>query len=137
MMNSKKELITHILVSIAIKNSQSMLLKKETIAVMNVISMTRLTRGNQAMERSNLEQYLLSIQAAKSMRDEGIITNQEYSKIELFLAEKYCIKKGNLYRQIDLTIPRNKVIDIVPVKEVKNDEKNYDNRHITKIAKED
>lgn len=137
MMNSKKELITHILAGIAIKNSQSMQLKKETIAVMNVISMTRLTRGSQAMERSNLEQYLLSIQPAKSMRDEGIITHQEYSKIELFLAEKYCIKKGNLYRQIDLTIPRNKVIDIVPVKEVKNDEKNYDNRHITKIAKED
>jgi hypothetical protein len=114
-----------------------MQLKKETIAVMNVISMTRLTRGNQAMERSNLEQYLLSIQPAKSMRDDGIITHHEYSKIELFLAEKYCIKKGNLYRQIDLTIPRNKVIDIVPVKEVKNDEKNYDNRHITKIAKED
>lgn len=137
MMNSKKELITHILAGIAIKNSQSMQLKKETIAVMNVISMTGLTRGSQAMERSNLEQYLLSIQPAKSMRDEGIITHQEYSKIELFLAEKYCIKKGNLYRQIDLTIPRNKVIDIVPVKEVKNDEKNYDNRHITKIAKED
>lgn len=137
MMNLKKEPITHILVSIAIKNSQSMQLKKETIAVMNVISMTRLTRGNQAMERSNLEQYLLSIQPAKSMRDEGIITHQEYSKIELFLAEKYCIKKGNLYRQIDLTIPRNKVIDIVPVKEVKSDEKNYDNRNITKIAKED
>lgn len=137
MMNSKKELITHILVSIAIKNSQSMLLKKETIAVMNVISMTRLKRGSQAMERSNLEQYLLSIQPAKSMRDDGIITHHEYSKIELFLAEKYCIKKGNLYRQIDLTIPRNKVIDIVPVKEVKSDEKNYDNRHITKIAKED
>ena len=137
MKNSKKELFTHIRVSLVIKNSQSMLLKKETIAAMNVISMTRLTRGNQAMERSNLEQYLLSIQPAKSMRDEGIITHQEYSKIELFLAEKYCIKKGNLYRQIDLTIPRNKVIDIVPVKEVKNDEKNYDNRHITKIAKED
>jgi len=136
-MNSKKELITHIRVSLAIKNSQSMLLKKETIAAMNVTSMTRLTRGNQAMERSNLEQYLLSIQPAKSMRDEGIITHQEYSKIELFLADKYCIKKGNLYRQIDLTIPRNKVIDIVSVKEVKNDEKNYDNRHITKIAKED
>lgn len=137
MMNSKKELFTHIFVSLAIKNSQSMLLKKETIAAMNVISMTRLTRGNQAMERSNLEQYLLSIEPAKSMRDEGIITHQEYSKIELFLAEKYCIKKGNLYRQIDLTIPRNKVINIVPVKEVKSDEKNYDNRHITKIAKED
>lgn len=89
------------------------------------------------MERSNLEKYLLSIQIAKSMRDDGLITSQEFLKVELFLAEKYCIKKGNLYRQIDLTIPRNRVIDIVPIKEVKNDEKNNDNKHITKIAKED
>lgn len=70
------------------------------------------------------------------MRDEGIIPHQEYSKIELFLAEKYSIKKCNLYSQIDLIIPRNKVIDIVPFKGVKSDKKNYDNRHITKIAKE-
>ena len=97
--------------------------------------MTRLTRGNQAMERSNLEQYLLSIQPAKSMRDEGIITHQEYSKIELFLAEKYCIKKGNLYRQIDLTIPASRVIDRVPTKEVQNEESN-DIKHITQITKE-
>lgn len=55
MMNSKKVLFKHIRVSLEIKNSQSMLLKKETIAAMNVISMTRLTRGSQAMERSNLE----------------------------------------------------------------------------------
>ncbi len=135
MMNLKKEPITHILVSIAIKNSLSTQLKKETIAVMNVISMTRLTRGNQAMERSNLEQYLLSIQPAKSMRDEGIITHQEYSNIELFLADKYCIKKGNLYRQIDLTIPASRVIDRVPTKEVQNEESN-DIKHITQITKE-
>ena len=28
------------------------------------------------------------------MRDDGIITHHEYLKIELFLAEKYCIKKA-------------------------------------------
>jgi len=135
--NSIRELFTLINAGSAIKSSQFMQLKKETIAAMSVISKTRLTRGNQKMERSNLEKYLLSIQIAKSMKDDGLITNQEYSKVELFLAEKYCIKKGNLYRQIDLTIPRNRVIDIVPIKEVKNDEKNNDNKHITKIAKED
>jgi len=135
--NSIRELFTLINAGSVTKNSQFMRLKKETIAAMNVISKTRLTRGNQKMERSNLEKYLLSIQIAKSMRDDGLITSQEFLKVELFLAEKYCIKKGNLYRQIDLTIPRNRVIDIVPIKEVKNDEKNNDNKHITKIAKED
>ena len=98
--------------------------------------MTRLIRGNQAMERSNLEQYLLSIQPAKSMKDEGIITHQEYLKIELFLAEKYCIKKGNLYRQIDLTIPSSRVIDKVSFEEVKDEEESHKYKHITKVRKE-
>ena len=68
----------------AIKSSHLMETTEECIAAMIVISMTRLTRGNQAMERSNLEQYLLSIEPAISMRDEEIITHHEYSKIELF-----------------------------------------------------
>ena len=89
------------------------------------------------MDRSNVEKYLFSVLPVKTMFDIGLLAKQEYNQTEHYLAEKYCIKKGNLYRQIDLTIPRNKVIDIVPVKEVKNDEENYDNRHITKIAKED
>ena len=89
------------------------------------------------MERSNLEKYYLSIAPIKEMFTKNILSKDNYLKAEVFLTEKYCIKKGNLYRQIDLTIPRNKVIDIVPVKEVKSDEKNYDNRNITKIAKED
>jgi hypothetical protein len=87
------------------------------------------------MERSNLEQYLLSIQPAKSMRDEGIITHQEYSKIELFLAEKYCINKGNLYRLNDLTIPPTKVINSVTQEEVnKNEQNNNKDRSITRIT---
>ena len=89
------------------------------------------------MERSNLEKYFLSITPIKLMLEDGLLTKPDFIKAESYLVDKYCIKKGNLYRQIDLTIPRNKVIDIVPVKEVKSDEKNYDNRHITKIAKED
>jgi hypothetical protein len=58
-------------------------------------------------------------------------------KAESFLAEKYCIKKGNLYRLIDLTIPRNRVIDSVSMKEDKVDEQiNHQERHITKVTKE-
>lgn len=89
------------------------------------------------MVRSNLEMYYLSIAPIKSMYDDGLMTKQEYIKAEYFLAEKYCINNGNLYRLIDLTIPRSRVIDIVPIEEVKNNEQNNnENRHITKVIKE-
>ena len=67
------------------------------------------------MERTNLEKYLLSMIQVKNMKDSGII--------------------GNLYRQIDLTIPASRVIDRVPTKEVQNEESN-DIKHITQITKE-
>jgi hypothetical protein len=81
--------------------------------------------------------YYLAIAPVKLMYDEGIMTKQDYMKAESFLAEKYCIKKGNLYRLIDLTIPRNRVIDSVSMKEDKVDEQiNHQERHITKVTKE-
>jgi hypothetical protein len=89
------------------------------------------------MDCSNLEMYYLAIAPVKLMYDEGIMTKQDYMKAESFLAEKYCIKKGNLYRLIDLTIPRNRVIDSVSMKEDKVDEQiNHQERHITKVTKE-
>ena len=89
------------------------------------------------MERSNLEKYYLSMAPIKKMFDIGTITNSEYQKAESFLAEKYCIKKGNLYRLIDLTIPRNRVIDIVPIEEVKvNEKNNHQTRCVTEVSKE-
>ena len=89
------------------------------------------------MVRSNLEMYYLSITPIKLMVDEGIITKQDYVKAESLLAEKYCIKNGNLYRLIDLTIPRNRVIDMLPAEEVKtNEQNNNEDRHITKVIKE-
>ena len=89
------------------------------------------------MDCSNLEMYYLAIAPVKLMYDEGIMTKQDYMKAESFLAEKYCIKKGNLYRLIDLTIPRNRVIDIVPIEEVKVNEKdNNEDRHVSKVIKE-
>jgi len=89
------------------------------------------------MNRSNLEMYYLSLTPIKSMFENGLMTKQDYMKAESFLAEKYCIKNGNLYRLIDLTIPRNRVIDIVPNEEVKAHEEDYhQDRHITQIIKE-
>ncbi|MFA5283915.1 MAG: SHOCT domain-containing protein, partial [Bacilli bacterium] len=64
------------------------------------------------MKRSNLEKYYLSIAPVKLMVDKGVITKQDYLKAESLLADKYCIKNGSLYRLIDLTIPRNRVIDM-------------------------
>ncbi|MDZ4197495.1 MAG: hypothetical protein U1C51_09665 [Candidatus Izemoplasmatales bacterium] len=88
------------------------------------------------MDRSHLEKYLLSIVPIKTMFDVGLLAKQEYNKAEYYLAEKYCIKKGNLYRLTDLTIPPSRVMDRVPIKEVKHEEKNHEFRHVTKVSKE-
>jgi len=88
------------------------------------------------MDRSHLEKYLLSIVPVRKMFEIGLLAKQEYNKTEHYLAEKYCIKKGNLYRQIDLTIPPSRVIDRVPIKEVKHEEENHEFRHVTKVSKE-
>jgi len=88
------------------------------------------------MDRSSLEKYLLSVVPIKTMLDIGLLAKQEYNKAEHYLAEKYCIKKGHLYRLIDLTIPPNRVIDRVPIKEIKHEEENHEFRHVTKVSKE-
>lgn len=86
------------------------------------------------MNRTNLEKYYLSIAPLKLMFDGGIIDKHDYLKAELYLAEKYCIKKGNLYRLNDLTIPSKRVIYRVSEEEVYNDEKNSNqSKHVTQI----
>jgi hypothetical protein len=88
------------------------------------------------MDRSNVEKYLLSVVPVKSMFDIGLLVKHEYSQAEHYLADKYCIKKGNLYRLIDLTIPSNRVIDRVSFKEVKDEEESHKYKHITNVSKE-
>lgn len=88
------------------------------------------------MDRSNVEKYLLSIVPVKIMFDIGLLVKQEYNQAEHYLADKYCIKKGNLYRLIDLTIPLSRVINRVSFKEVKDEEESYKYKHITKFSKE-
>jgi hypothetical protein len=65
------------------------------------------------------------------MFDIGLLVKQEYNQAEHYLADKYCIKKGNLYRLIDLTIPSNRVIDRVSFKEGKNEEDSHKYKHIS------
>jgi hypothetical protein len=55
------------------------------------------------MKQSNLEKYYLSIAPIKKMLKEGLITQNDYKESEQYIANKYCIKKGNLYRLNDLT----------------------------------
>lgn len=70
------------------------------------------------MKRSNLEKYYLSMKPLSEILDTGILSKDNYLIAEKFLAEKYCINKGNLYRLNDLTIPHNKVINGVTEEEV-------------------
>ena len=88
------------------------------------------------MERSNVEKYLLSVVPVKTMFDMRLLVKQEYNQAEHYLAEKYCIKKGNLYRLIDLTIPSSRVIDRVSFKEVKDEEESHKYKHNTKVSKQ-
>lgn len=88
------------------------------------------------MDRSNVEKYLLSVLPVKNMLDIGLLVKQEYNQAEHYLSEKYCIKKGNLYRLIDLTIPPSRVIDRVSNQEVKDEEESHKYKHITKVSKE-
>ena len=88
------------------------------------------------MDRSSLEKYLLSVIPIRTMFDIGLLAKQEYNKAEHYLATKYCINKGNLYRHIILTIPPSRVIDRVPIEEVKHEEEDHEFRHVTKVIKE-
>lgn len=52
--------------------------------------------------RTNLESYLASMTQAKKMRSLGIISSDDYAKIDTIIAEKYGISSCSLYRGIDL-----------------------------------
>ena len=89
------------------------------------------------MERSNLVKYYLSIAPITDMFTKSILSRDNYIKAEVFLAEKYCIKKGNLYRLNNLTNTPKRGIDMIPGKGV-NDDRKVDNqiRCISEVSKE-
>lgn len=51
---------------------------------------------------SNQEKYMAAVAMLNTMKAHGIISEQEYSKMEKHFAKKYCIKKGSIYRKNDL-----------------------------------
>lgn len=52
--------------------------------------------------RTRLEQYLASMLQMKKMFSMGILTPDDYAKMDTILAEKYGISSCSLYRGIDL-----------------------------------
>ena len=52
--------------------------------------------------RANLESYLASMMQAKKMLSQGVISSDDYIKIDTIIAEKYGISSCSLYRGIDL-----------------------------------
>ena len=54
--------------------------------------------------RAKLEDYLVAMLQAKRMLSMGILTPEDYAKIDTMIAEKYGISSCSLYRGIDLII---------------------------------
>ena len=52
--------------------------------------------------RARLERYLASMLQAKRMLSMGILTPEDYAKIDTIMAEKYGISSCSLYRGINL-----------------------------------
>lgn len=88
------------------------------------------------MSRSNIECYIKSLAVTKNMLQKGIISNNDFVVAESYLAKKYCIKNGSLYRPNDLINPSKRVINTIPKKEVSDNGKECaDNRCVTKVKK--
>ena len=49
--------------------------------------------------RSRLERYLAAMSQAKRMLSMGILTPEDYAKIDTKIAEKYDISSCSIYRQ--------------------------------------
>lgn len=88
------------------------------------------------MSRSNIECYVTSLSIIKNLLQKNIISHEDFIVAESYLAKKYCIKNGSLYRPNDLINSSKRVINGVPKKEVNDNGKECtDNRCITKVEK--
>ncbi len=54
--------------------------------------------------------YVAAMSAARKMRDNGILTDQEYLIIEEAMREKYSVPKGSIFRDFDLLCPHFRAI---------------------------
>jgi len=51
-------------------------------------------------EMDNLTRYTVAVTMAENMLKKGIISKEEYGKVELKFCEKYCINLSSIYRKI-------------------------------------
>lgn len=74
--------------------------------------MTFIEKAVVTMDQNEIN-YLNAITQAKSMLSEGIISWDEYLKIEEKMAEKYNLEKTSLYRANDLINSSFRVINMI------------------------
>lgn len=67
--------------------------------------------------KQNEIDYLNAITQAKSMLSKGMITSEEYLKIEGRMATKYNLEKTSLYRANDLINTSFRVINMIQKEE--------------------
>ena len=59
--------------------------------------------------------YLLAMTAADKMRREGVISNEDYQRIESLILDKYGLSSRSIYRRIDWISSRTRG-NITPTK---------------------
>ena len=63
------------------------------------------------MNMDNLNRYVNAVNLAKVMFQRGIITKDDFIKIESELAKKHCIKPNSIFRLNDLINDAKRVIN--------------------------
>lgn len=69
---------------------------------MDAISPTGTKREAGRMDKGKYLSYLNSLNFFEKLRNCNVIDEKDYRIAEEYLAEKYCIKDGNLYRRNEL-----------------------------------
>ena len=63
------------------------------------------------MNMDNLNRYVNAVKVAEVMFQKGIITKDDFNKVESELAKKYCIKPNSIFRLNDLINEAKRVIN--------------------------
>ena len=63
------------------------------------------------MNMDNLNRYVNAVKVAEVMLQKGIITKDDFNKVESELAKKHCIKPNSIFRLNDLLNEAKRVIN--------------------------
>lgn len=63
------------------------------------------------MNMDNLNRYVNAVKVAEVMLQKGIITKDDFYKVESELAKKHCIKPNSIFRLNDLINDAKRVIN--------------------------